>query len=83
MEYLIDVLIDRHKKITITNTRFLKRYRDMLLDEYAMILDYIQSNAKDGDILHLEQYIRNGINGNITQILDNFVDDYEKSKENY
>ena len=82
MEYLIDILINRNRKITITSTKFLKRYRDKLNDEYANILDHIQSNAIHGDIIQLEKYIREGVNGNITKILDEFVERYEKNKKN-
>lgn len=82
MEYLIEILLNRYKKLTITSVKFLKTYRDKLLKEYASILDYIQSNIINGDILYLERYIRNSINGNITNILDEFVDNYEKSKKN-
>ena len=82
MEYLIDILINRHKKITITSTKFLKIYRDMLKSEYASVLDYIQSNIINGDIIYLEWFIRNKINGNITQILDIFIERYEESKKN-
>jgi hypothetical protein len=81
MEYLIDILINRHKEITITSTKFLKQYRDELINEYANILDYIQSNAIYGDIIQLDRYVRKGINGNITKILDEFVENYEKSKK--
>lgn len=83
MEYLIDILINRNREITITSTKFLKRYRDKLTNEYANILDYIQSNAMYGDIIRLEKYVKEGINGNITKILDEFVEEYEKSKKNY
>jgi len=81
MEYLIDILINRHREITITSTKFLKKYSDMLTDEYAIILDHIQSNAIHGDIIQLEKYVKEGINGNITKILDEFVENYEKSKK--
>ena len=83
MEYLIDILINRNREITITSTKFLKGYRDRLNDEYANILDHIQSNAMHGDIIRLQKYIREGINGNITKILDEFVERYEENKKNY
>ena len=82
MEYLIDVLINRYRKITVTSTKFLKIYRDKLKNEYANALDYIQSNIVHGDIIQLEQYIKNRINGNITEILDEFIENYEKNKKN-
>lgn len=81
MEYLIDILINRHKEITITSTKFLKKYSDRLTNEYANILDHIQSNAIYGDIIRLEKYIKEGINGNITEILDEFVENYEKNSK--
>jgi len=83
MEYLIDVLINRNKKITITSVKFLKTYRDILKNEYAEVLDYIQSKIVDGDIIHLESFIKDRINGNITETLDIFVNNYEKSKKEY
>jgi hypothetical protein len=83
MEYLIDVLINRYKKLTITSTKFLKTYRDKLRVEYARALDYIQTNVINGDIIQLEKYIRDRINGNITAILDEFVENYENSKKVY
>ena len=82
MEYLIDVLVNRYKKITVTSTKFLKHYRDLLKDEYAQILDFVQSKIIDGDILKMEQFIKQGINGNINKILDEFVENYEKNKKN-
>ena len=81
MDYLIDILINRYKKITIISNKFLKTYRDKLKLEYAQMLDYIQSNIIDGKLIELESYIRRGINGNITNILDEFVENYEKSKK--
>ena len=81
MEYLIDILVNRYKTITVTSTKFLKHYRDELRKEYAQILDYVQSNVINGDILEMEHYIKQGINGNITDILDEFVENYEKSKK--
>jgi len=81
MEYLIDILIKRHQKITITSTNFLKKYRDLLIQEYANVLDYLQSNIANGNIIDLEQYIKNRINGNITSILDDFVKNYEENKK--
>ena len=83
MEYLMDILINRHKKITITSTNFLKMYRDMLKDEYAMVLDYVQSNIMNGDLIQLDRFIRNRINGNITEILDDFIEKYEENKKIY
>jgi len=83
MEYLIDILVNRHKKITITSTKFLKTYRDMLKDEYAMVLDYVQSNVINGDLIQLNRFIRNRINGNITEILDDFIEKYEENKKIY
>lgn len=83
MDYLIDILIHRYKKITITSNKFLKAYRDKLKLEYAQMLDYIQYSIMDGNLIELESYIRKGINGNITQILDEFVENYEKSKKEY
>ena len=53
----------------------------MLKDEYAQILDFIQSKIMDGDILKMEQHIKQGINGKINNILDEFVENYEKSKK--
>ena len=82
MEYLVDILINRHREITITSTKFLKGYSDRLTNEYAIILDHIQSNAIHGNIIQLEKYIKEGINGNITKILDEFVENYEKNKKN-
>ena len=81
MEYLIDILVNRHREITLTSTKFLKKYRDRLMNEYANILDHIQSNAMHGDIIQLEKYVKEGINGNITAILDEFVENYENSKK--
>lgn len=81
MDYLIDILIYRYKKITITSNKFLKAYRDKLKLEYAQILDFVQSSVMNGNLIELESYIRKGINGNITQILDEFVENYEKSKK--
>lgn len=82
MEYLVDILVNRYKKITVTSTKIFKAYRDKLKDIYAQILDYIEGKASSGDIISLEQYIKNKINGNITNILDEFVENYEKSKKN-
>ncbi len=61
----------------------MKAYRDKLKIEYAQMLDFIQSNVMNGNLIELESYIRKGINGNITLILDEFVENYEKSKKNY
>ena len=82
MEYLIEILIKRHKEIRIMGIRFLKTYRDKLKSEYIDVLGYIDSNIINGDIIHLEDFIKKRINGNITSILDNFIEDYEKSKKN-
>lgn len=55
----------------------------MLKEEYAEMLDYIQSNVAYGKIIELEQFIRNRINGNITNILDDFIERYEENTKYY
>lgn len=81
MEYLLDVLIKRKNVISVTSLNLLKKHRDKLKKEYANILDYIESNVQYGEILKLERYIKKNINGSFSKIIDDFVNDYNKSQE--
>lgn len=82
MEFLLDVLIKREKEISVTSLSLLKRHRDKLKKEYAEILDYIHSNVQYGEILKLEEYIKENINGSFSKIIDDFVDEYQIKKVN-
>jgi len=78
MEYLIDFLIKEGRNIKPIRLSLLKRYGDKLKKEYSQVLDTISIEAPEGNILKLEKYIRNKINGFFYSTLENFVEEYEK-----
>lgn len=56
-------------------------YADALNKEYADILDYLHQNIPEGDIIALEQYIKNKVNGSFTKIIKDFIREYEGFKD--
>lgn len=57
-------------------------YTDELNSEYGEILDYLHQNVQDGDIIALEQYVKDKVNGSFTKIIKDFVHEYENYKNN-
>jgi len=55
------------------------KYADELNSEYADIIDYIHQNIANGDIIALEKYIRDKVNGSFTNIIGDFLNEYEQS----
>jgi len=58
------------------------RYADNLNREYAEIIDHLHQNVADGDIIALEQYVKDKVNGSFTKIIKDFVNEYETYKNN-
>jgi len=58
----------------------LVKYADKLYLEYGQILDYLQQNVADGDIIALEQYVKDKVNGSFTNLIKDFLDEYESYK---
>lgn len=78
---LIDALIDNEREIVPLSQYFLTGYVVDLEKEYAQLLDYIDQEAINGDILELEKYVSQHVNGTFTRTLRNFVIDYDKNKK--
>jgi len=53
------------------------KYADELNREYADLIDYIHQNIADGDVIALEKYVKNKVNGSFADIIKKFLDDYE------
>ena len=77
-EFLISLLISRGYKITTLDGFFLETYAQELKKEYAEVLSTIRSEVQDGDLIMLQKYVRNNINGKISKTLENFLDEYNK-----
>ncbi len=77
-EFLVSLLISRGIKITAMDGFFLSSYAQQLKRQYAEVLSTIRSEAMDGDLIMLEKYVRNNINGKISKTLGNFLDEYNK-----
>ncbi len=76
MEYLEVVLIRSFRKIYVHPFSLLVKYSNELNREYGDILDYIHQNVLNGDIIALEKYVKNKVNGSFTQIIERYLDDY-------
>ena len=76
MEYLVGILIPR-AVISTVPIKLLKKYSEKLKDQYSQVLDYLEINILNGDIIELEHYIKQNINGNITTLLEAFVNEFE------
>lgn len=82
MEYLEVVLLRSFRKIYVHPFDLLVRYANTLNREYGDILDYIHQNIAEGDIISLEQYIKDKVNGSFTRIIKNFFVEYESYENN-
>lgn len=58
------------------------KYADRLNREYADIIDHIHQNIADGDIIGLEKHIRDKVNGSFTNIIGDFLNEYENYENN-
>ena len=82
-EYLVRVLIIPGRKIIPQPLNKIMFYADELNKEYAEILDYLHQNVKNGDIIALEQYVKDKVNGSFTDIIKDFVYEYECYENNH
>jgi len=57
-------------------------YSNRLYREYGEILDHLQQNVADGDIIALEQYVKDKVNGSFTKLIKDFINEYESYKNN-
>ncbi len=77
MEYLEVVLVNSFRKIYVHPFSLLVKYSNELNREYGDILDYIHQNVLNGDIIALEKYVRDKVNGSFTSIIERFFKEYE------
>jgi len=77
LEYLEVILVSSLRKMYAHPFGLLVKYTNELNREYGDILDYIHQNALDGDIIGLEKYIRDKVNGSFTSIIERFFVEYE------
>lgn len=82
MEYLEVVLVSSFRKIYAHPFSLLVKYSNELNREYGDILDYIHQNALDGDIIALEQYVKDKVNGSFTSIIERFFKEYDENINN-
>lgn len=81
MEYLVGILIKRSKVISSVSLKLLKKHSQKLQEQYAQVLAYLEMNVSNGDIIGLEHYIKENINGNITTLLEAFVNEFTNSQQ--
>ena len=80
--YLEAVLIKPGREIVAHPLKMIIQYSDELNSEYGEILDYLHQNVHNGDIIALEQYVKDKVNGSFTRIIRDFIHDYESYKDN-
>ena len=78
-EYLIDVLIKRSTTISEIAIKLLSTYSGELFQLWVNILEHVSLNIPEGEIIELDNYIKHKVNGEFTEIIKQFVFDYEKS----
>jgi hypothetical protein len=78
-EFLVSTLISRGLKITVMDGYFLSYYAQELKEVYAEVLSTINSEAASGDLIGLEKYVRDNINGRISNTLKNFLHEYKNN----
>jgi len=78
-EFLISLLIVRGYNIKTMSGYFLETYAQELKKQYAEVLSTIKSEVMNGDLIMLEKYVRNNINGSISKILSGFLNEYNKN----
>lgn len=81
-DFLIDILVKRYECIRKTDVWLLYKFSRKLNKEYADLLDYIDSQAKEGEIIKLEKYVKKKVNGSFSNIIDKFVNAYKDTQEN-
>jgi len=79
MEFLYDMLMERGYPIKAMRFTLLKEYSTLLSKEYNEVFDHISSRIVDDDIMELEKYIKTKINGTFTQIMEEFIHDYQSN----
>ena len=78
---MINVLIDKGREIIPIDQSFLTRFVVELEKEYATLLDYVEQEAKYGDIIELEKYVSRKINGSFTSTIRDFIRSYDKDRK--
>lgn len=81
-EYLVRVLIEPGREIIAQPIDKIILYANKLNSLYGEILDHLHQNVHDGDIIALEQYVKDEVNGSFTTIIKNFIYEYESYKDN-
>ena len=81
-EYLVRVLIKPGREIVAQPLYKIMLYADELNSVYGEMLDYLHQNVQDGDIIALEQYVKDKVNGSFTKIIKDFIYEYESYKNN-
>lgn len=80
-KFLINVLIRKEKEIIPIDQSFLTKFVVELEKEYATLLDYIEQEAKHGDIIELEKYVSHKVNGSFTRTIKDFLWEYVQNTE--
>jgi len=60
----------------------LVKYSNELNREYGDILDHLHQNVLNGDIIALEKYVRDKVNGSFTSIIKRFFVEYDENADN-
>lgn len=76
--FLEKILLMSNKTIIAHNIKFLAKYVMKLTYEYAKLMDYVHQNALIGNIIEDVSFIKKSVNGNFTNIIKNFLEDYDK-----
>lgn len=78
-EFLVYLLVSNGYKITTIDGFFISSFAQELKEIYAEVLSTIKSEVVNGDLIGLEKYVRNNINGTITNTLTRFLSEYRKN----
>lgn len=78
-EYLIDILIKKGYTIGPISLNLLNNYGGKLKNLWGKVLEYLDLNISNGEIMKLNRYIKEKVNGEFSKIINQFVFEYEKS----
>lgn len=77
-EFLESILINSGREIMTHDLLFLTENVLKLNEEYAKLIDHIDHKIMLGEILKTEKEIKTAVNGKFTNIITNFLNQYDK-----
>ena len=80
-EFLTDKFIQSGKQVKFIDISTVYEFAMAMEKEYANLLDYISFVVGRKDILEIQKYIKQQVNGNFTYLIKEFVIQHDKKNQ--